>query len=558
MRFLRVVTLMLMVTLVTSLALPLAAQDMMSVVAECGTDANTSNFAAIEAVDAQTVKFTLCSPDPAFPAKVAFSAFSILPSEYLEATGGGGSLVEQPIGTGPWVLQSWDRGNEMVFTRYDGYWGEPAKEQTLVFRWNAEAAARLTELRSGTVEGIDNPSESDFRALLANPDPSLKLNERAGSNVFYIGMNNFFEPFDKVEVRQAIAHAIDKQRIVDNFYPPGSIVATQFMPPTIFGYTPEVEPFPYDLAKARELLDAAGYPPSGAPLVEGGDGLRFTLTLNYRDVVRGYLPSPGVVAEDIRAQLAPLGIQVNIEVMESGAFLDASDAGQLQFYLLGWGADYPDATNFLDFHFGAGASDQFGAKSEEVTSLLAQAASIADPDERLAIYAQANAALRDFAPMVPVAHGGSGNVFKASIIGSYASDIGAEQFALMEDPDDDNIVWMQNAEPIGIYCADETDGESLRACEQVYESLLRYEIGTGTPIASLATDWTANDDLTEWTFTLREGVTFHDGSTLDANDVVLSYVVQWDAAHPLHVGRDGNFTYFSGLFGGFLNPPASE
>ena len=59
-----------------------------------------------------------------------------------------------------------------------------------------------------------------------------------------------------------------------------------------------------------------------------------------------------------------------------------------------------------------------------------------------------------------------------------------------------------------------------------------------------------------WTFTLRQGVTFHDGSTFDANDVVMSYVVQWDAASPLHVGRDGNFTYFNALFGAFLNAPA--
>ena len=71
------------------------------------------------------------------------------------------------------------------------------------------------------------------------------------------------------------------------------------------------------------------------------------------------------------------------------------------------------------------------------------------------------------------------------------------------------------------------------------------------------TDYESNDDLTEWTFTLREGVKFHDGSTLDANDVVKSYQVQWDAADPLHKGRVGDFTYFSALFGGFLNPPPS-
>jgi ABC-type transport system substrate-binding protein len=114
---------------------------------------------------------------------------------------------------------------------------------------------------------------------------------------------------------------------------------------------------------------------------------------------------------------------------------------------------------------------------------------------------------------------------------------------------------MQNAEPIGLYCADETDGESLRACEQMLESLYTYEIGGTAAIPALAEVCEPNAELTQWTCTLREGVTYHNGATLDANDVVLSYAVQWDAEHPLHKGRDGSFTYFPGLFGGFLNPP---
>lgn len=504
-------------------------------------------FQTIEALDARTVKFTLCVPDPAFPAKVAFSAFIVQSSEYLEATGGGGDLVTMPVGTGPYMLSNWDLGNEMVFTRYEDYWGEPAIEPTTIFRWNSEAAARLVELQAGQVDGIDNPAEGDFAVI--EGDPNLQLFTRGGTNVFYLGLNNRMAPLDDVRVRQAISYAIDKQRIVDNFYPPGSIVADQFMPPSILGYTPEVEPFPYDPDMARQLLDEAGLEPDE-------NGVRFEMPLNYRDVVRSYLPTPGIVAQDIQAQLAEVGIQLNIEVMESGAFLDASDAGELSVYLLGWGADYPDATNFLDFHFGAGASDQFGDKFSEITEPLAAAAQLADADERLAIYTEANTAIRDLVPMIPIAHGGSGVAFAGDITGAYASDIGAEKFALMEDPDDDNIIWMQNAEPIGLYCADETDGETLRACEQVGESLLAYAPMSGEVVAGLAESWEASEDLTEWTFTLREGVTFHDGSTLDANDVVATYVVQWDASHPLHVGRDGNFTYFSGLFGSFLNAPS--
>jgi ABC-type transport system substrate-binding protein len=119
----------------------------------------------------------------------------------------------------------------------------------------------------------------------------------------------------------------------------------------------------------------------------------------------------------------------------------------------------------------------------------------------------------------------------------------------------DTFVWMQNAEPISLYCADETDGESLRACNQVTEPLLNYEIGGTAVVPALAETYEPNDDLTEWTFHLRQGVTFHDGSTLDANDVITSLNLQWDAASPLHKGNTGAFTYWSGLFGTFLNAP---
>jgi len=222
---------------------------------------------------------------------------------------------------------------------------------------------------------------------------------------------------------------------------------------------------------------------------------------------------------------------------------------------LGWGADYPDATNFLDYHFGTGASPQFGDKYEEITTRLVAAAQVADLAERNVIYAEVNTLLRDNVPMIPVAHGSSGVAFKASAIGALASPLGNEVFSIIEDPDDDILIWMQNGEPAGLYCADATDGESLRVCEQLTESLLGFAPGTTDLIPSLATEYTFNEDSTEFTFTLKEGVLFHDGSTLDANDVVLSFLVQWDASHPYHVGRIGSFAYFSGIFGAFINVP---
>ena len=498
----------------------------------------------IAALDELTVRFTLCVPDPAFESKAAFTAFAIQPKEWIEAAMENRQILEKPIGTGPYVLDSWKRGDSIIFKRFNDYWGEKAKTETLVFRWASEPAARLLELQSGTVDGIDNPSPDDFDVIRS--DPNLQLMEREALNIFYLGMTNTFEPFDKLEVRQAIAMGIDRQRIVDNFYPAGSSVASHFTPCSIPNGCVGEDWYEFNPEKARELLAKAGFPNG------------FKTKIYYRDVVRGYLPEPGLVATDIQAQLKQnLNIDAEIVVMESGAFIDESTSGRLNgFYLLGWGADYPHITNFLDFHFGR-ANPQFGKPFPEIYELLEQGARIADPDEVTPIYEQANNKIKELVPMVPIAHGGSGVAYRADVVGGHASPLGNEYFAIMDPGGRSTFVWMQNAEPISLYCGDETDGESLRACEQVLESLLGYEIGGTEVKPALATECSANEDLTVWTCKLRPNVKFHDGSAFDANDVVMSWVVAWDYKHPLHIGNTGSFEYFSYLWG-LMNAPAEE
>jgi len=498
---------------------------------------------SIEAVDAYTVVFTTCVPDPAFPVKAAFSAFQIQSSDYLEATGGGGDLVAAPIGTGPYKLESWNRGESVVLSRFDDYWGEPAGSPTVVFRWSAEGTQKLIELQAGTVDGIDNVAPDDIATVQA--DPALQLTPREAFNIFYVGMNNTYAPFDNEQVRQAIAMAIDRQRIVDNFYPAGSGSADQFLPLGLLARDNTAVGVAFDPVAAKALLATAGFPNG------------FTTTLKYRNVFRGYLPEPVLVAQDIASQLQEnLGLTIEIVEMESGAFIDASNAGQLEgVYLLGWTGDYPDPTNFYDFHFGGGASDQFGAKWDDITSRLAEAGSLGDEEARRALYTEVNGLLQQHVPMVPVAHGASACVYKATVQGAHCSPLGNESMEAMFIEGQDTFTFMQNAEPIGLYCADETDGESLRVCEQISESLLAYEVGGVIVIPSLAEAYSPNADATVWTFTLRQGVKFHDGSDLDANDVVASWASWWDASNPLHVGRVGDFAYFSGLFGAYLNAP---
>ena len=305
----------------------------------------------------------------------------------------------------------------------------------------------------------------------------------------------------------------------------GSVVASHFTPCAIPGGCEGEEWYKFDPKAAKDLLTKAGFP----------DG--FETTLSYRDVVRGYLPQPGLVAQDIQAQLKEnLGITVKINVMESGAFLDTAKTGTLPLVLLGWGADYPDQTNFLDYHFGKGASPQFGKGFQDLWDVLQKAATTADAAERVKLYADANNLVKQHVPMVPVAHGGSATAFKADVTGAHASPLSNENFSVMQPGDRKQLVWMQNAEPLSLYCADEEDGESLRACEQVNESLLAYKVGGTDVEPALAESYTPNADLTEWTFKLRQGVKFHDGSDFDAKDVIATYAAPVGCGEPAAQG----------------------
>jgi peptide/nickel transport system substrate-binding protein len=514
--------------------------------APCGVAPYTGELKKITAIDRLTVEFQLCSPDAAFLPKVAFSVFGIHDSDYLANHAVDASYLAQPNGTGPYKLKQWDKGNRMVFEAFDGYWGDKAMTPNLELRWSDEAAQRLLELQSGNVDGIDNPGTDDIAKIQA--DSSLKFAARPGLNTMYLGFNNTIKPFDNVKVRQAIAMGIDRERLVKSFYPAGSAVADYFTACEIPFACEGDKTWGFDAAAAKQLLADAGFPNG------------FTTKLQFRNAVRGYLPDPPQIATEIASQLkANLGITATLDLQESGTFLDNNAAGKLDgIFILGWGADYPDPSNFLDFHFGSGSGKKFGKPFPDIVDALNTALRTADPAARTAAYTTANNLIKEHVPAVIVAHGASGAAYKADVEGAYASVFGGEVFATMKAANRDTIVFMQNAEPLSLYCGDETDGETLRACEQVNQSLYAYKIGGAESIPSLATECKANADSTVWTCTLRDGVKYHDGADLDANDVVASYAVEWDTKHPLHKGRSGAFEYFPGLWGGFLNPPPAS
>jgi len=497
---------------------------------------------SIVAVDAYTVDFNMCSPDPAFPQKAAFTPFGIYAEEWLAANANEANqetLLSAPVGTGPFMLDTWARGESITFKAYDGYWGDAPAYDTLVFRWATEGAQRLLELQSGTVDQITNLSVDDYDTV--KDDANLQFLPIANPNVLYLAMTNTFAPFDDVKVRQAIAMGIDRQRIVDNFYAEGSVVPTHFTPCSLPNGCVGDAWYDFDAAAAKAMLADAGYP----------DG--FETTIYYRDVFRGYLPEPGLVAVEFQTQLADnLGITADVIVMESGEFIDESTQGNLDgFYLLGWGADYPHVTNFLDFHF-AESNPQFGDPHPEIYETLQKASQIGDVATAEPLYVEANNAIRELVPMVPIANGAAASAALATVDNAHFRPFGAPLFAKV-DPGKDTFVFMQNAEPISLFCQDETDGESLAPCQQVVETLLAYAIDSGEVVPELATGCTANEDATVWTCTLREGVTFHDGTPFDSSDVVASWYAGIDAANANHIGNTGAFEYYSYLFDGLMN-----
>ena len=504
-------------------------------------------MAQIKALDLLTVEFSLCYPDPAFLAKIALANNAIQDSDWLTQHGADRSLLAKANGTGPYMVTEGvpATGTEITLGRYDAYWGEKAIPAQVIVRWNADAAARLLALSSARVDGIDNPGPNAFDTIAA--DSTLALQPRESLSTMYIGMSNVYAPFDSIRIRRALAMGIDRQRIVDNVFPPGSLLAQYFTPCSIEFACSGQRWYPHDRASAKALLADPGF---SGPL---------TMHIYYRDEAGCGLPDPGLVANELQTQLQDdLGIKADLRPQGSAAFLHDLSAGLLDgLYVLESCPATPDTGTFLGDPFSDAANPQFGTLDPSITDALTAGGRTTDPAARRLAYEKANNAIRDLVPMIPIAHGGSATAWKADVAGAVSSPLGGERFAVMDPGGRTQLIWMQSASPSSFDCTDETDGDSLRVCQNVFEGLYGFKSGTAEVTPSLAESCDANQDLTVWTCHLRSGVTFHDGSQLDANDVVVSFARQWDAEGPLHVGRTGAFAAWAAEFGPFLHPPAA-
>jgi peptide/nickel transport system substrate-binding protein len=397
-------------------------------------------YAGCEATDDSTAVITLTRVTSKFPAALSLPAFSIQSPEALQQydadnlSGNEDALtypeyaLEHPTGTGPFKFDSWDRGNcEVTIVRNDDYWGEPAKLDKIIFRTISDGNTRRQELEAGSIDGFDFVAPADYKTL---EDAGFQVLVRDPFNVLYLGFNGGGvagttpnPALKDPRVRQAIAHAIDRQTIVDSLLPDGAEPATQFMPPTVDGWADDVTTYDYDPELSKQLLAEAG---------ATGTTLRFFYPT---DVSRPYLPDPAAMFQVINQNLLDAGFTVEATALPwNPDYLNAVQAGGADIHLLGWTGDYNDAYNFIGTFFAAKADGlakaEFGAFSApDVFAALAEADSEPDPANRTEMYQEANRLIMDYLPGVPISHSPPALVVADNVQGLEPSPLTAEVFS---------------------------------------------------------------------------------------------------------------------------------
>jgi peptide/nickel transport system substrate-binding protein len=395
-------------------------------------DLPPSLYAGCEATDEHTAVLRITKPSSSILGALSLTSFAIASPEALEQYGADEGRVddegifrpegtfgtEHPIGTGPFMFESWTRGDRLTLTRYEDYWGEKALLDSLVFRPISDNAARLQALQTGEIQGYDLVEPQDVPTI--EGDSSLQLLDRPAFNVGYVGISQEHEPLDQLEVRQALAHALNRQRVVDDFYAGRGDVAHEFMPPEVVGYADDVTQYEYDPDRSRELLEEAGIE---TPL---------ELTFCYpTDVSRPYMPDPQRNFEAFAADLDAAGFKITPKAAPwSPDYLGLALNGQCPLYLLGWTGDFGDADNFVGTFFQA-PSPEWGFNNPEIHGILDEAETETDPEERERLYQEANRLIMDFVPGVPYVHTSPALAFQANVKGYVPSPVSLEPFSIV-------------------------------------------------------------------------------------------------------------------------------
>ncbi|WP_257350821.1 ABC transporter substrate-binding protein [Pseudalkalibacillus decolorationis] len=343
---------------------------------------------SVEAKDDYTVVFTLNRPQAPFLKNLAMTPFSIAaPSEFE-------NLATEPVGTGPFVFEEWKRKDRITIVKNEDYWrdGLP-KLDKVIFRSIPDNSNRLNALKTGEIHLMDGVNPSDVAEI--EKVEELQTFFRPSMNVGYLGFNTEMEPFNNKKVRQALNHAVDKEALIKAFYSGQAEPAKNPLPPVIDGYNDEIEPYEFDLEKAKKMLAEAGYP----------DG--FKTELWAMPVPRPYMPDGKKIAEAIASNFEKIGVDVEIVTYEWATYLEKTQAGESPMFLLGWTGDNGDADNFLYTLLdkdNIGSNNYSRYANDELHKILIEAQSTPDKEKRAELYKKAQVIIHEDAPWVPLVH----------------------------------------------------------------------------------------------------------------------------------------------------------
>ena len=329
-------------------------------------------------------------------------------SEYEEASDAIaqylGTVVEQnPVGTGYMKFESRTPGESTSLVANEDYWGGAPNIDSATFKVVSETGSRLAELETGSSDFIAQVESSNIQRVEENENVTLERTDSV--SIDYIGFNTQKEPFDDKRVRQAITHAFDKEAVLSGVYNDSGTPAAAPLAPGVLGYDENLEGPEYDMDKARELLAEAGYE----------DGFDVNLMVNDDN------PERVDMAVWLQESLAELDINVTIEQVEWGAYLEMTGSGEHDMFILGWSNSTGDPDNGISplFH-----SDMVGApgnrsffENDELDALLDEGKRESDQDAREEIYKDAQELLVEEAPAIFVRHSENLNAYQNSVEG---------------------------------------------------------------------------------------------------------------------------------------------
>ena len=362
-------------------------------------------IASVEAPDDLTFVLTLENPDPAILAKLIFDAFSVTNAELVRSVGGTDAedaaqtdtallwFNDNSAGTGPYVLDNYEPTVQTVLARNTNYWGEAPYFDRIIIRNMPEAATQKLALEAGDIHIAMDVTADQLPSFEANPD--ITVFSTQSDTLIFLLMNqdpDIGGPVSDQTVQLAIRYAVDYEglRILAG---KGTNTPAAMVPIGFGGALDPSEGMTRDLDRARELLAEAGYP----------DG--FTIDLRYPDFT--YIGTEfGVVAQKVQADLAEVGITVNLVPEELQVSLEAYRGGQHGFGLWLWNPDYQDTLDYVEFLPGGVVGNRANWTDEnadpEILALRDAVKLETDTDARNELFRQIQFYEQERGPFVPL------------------------------------------------------------------------------------------------------------------------------------------------------------